>query len=124
MADDTYQFCKIFVEAAEPQDVAERLAALLDARRERYTLDLPEAIVDIRKNRDADMTDDFIGWPVTVEVDAHPDAANATVVSLTSRIVTALWEAGTAAVAACDYEDELPWKGGLGRLNEGPRERG
>lgn len=116
MADETYQFCKIFVRAAEPQPVAERLATLLDARLRRRMLELPEAVVEIRKNPDAGATDDFIGWPVTVEIDAGPDAADEAIVSLASRIVTELWERGTAAVAACDYEDELPWGGGLTRL--------
>jgi hypothetical protein len=123
MADETYEFCKIFVQAAEPQTVAKQLAALVGARVQSQILELPEAIVEIRKNEDVGLADDFIGWPVTIEIDAEPDATRAAVVSLVSRIVAGLWDAGTAAVAACDYEAELPWDGGLGRLDEGRRER-
>jgi hypothetical protein len=121
MADETYQFCKIFGQAAEPRAIAEQLAPLLGARPQSQLLELPEAIVEIRKNEDAGLLEDFIGWPVTIEIDAEPDATNATVGSLVGRIVTALWDGGTAAVAACLYEAELPWDGGLGRLNEGRR---
>ncbi|MEU9447068.1 hypothetical protein AB0D42_40985 [Streptomyces sp. NPDC048304] len=116
MADETYQFCKIFVQAAEPQPVAEGLATLLGARLRRWVLELPEAVVEIRKNPDAGATDDFIGWPITVEIDAGPDAADEAIVLLASRILTEFWKRGTAAVAACDYEDELPWGGGQARL--------
>ncbi|MFG3295573.1 hypothetical protein ACGF3G_43085 [Streptomyces sp. NPDC048179] len=121
MADETHQFCKIFVQKAEPQAVAEQLASLLGAQLQRRTLDIPEAVVEVRKNPDAGMTDEFLGWPVVIEIDAGSDTLNEAIVSLATRIVTSCWQAGTPVVAACDYESELPWCGGIGRLKR-PRE--
>jgi hypothetical protein len=118
MADDNYQFCKIFVRTAEPPAVAEQLAGLLEVQPQRRAFALADAIVDVLKNPDAGLADDFIGWPTIVEVEAEPEATDRSIVALTSRIVESLWASGWAAVAACDYEAELPWKGGLDRLNQ------
>lgn len=38
-------------------------------------------------------------------------------VDLTARVLTHLWPGGFPTVAACDYEDELPWRGGIARLD-------
>jgi hypothetical protein len=118
MADEKYQFCKIFVRAAKVPVVTERLAELLGAQPQRRTFALADAIVDVLKNPDAGLADDFIGWPTIVEVEAEPEASDGSIVALTSRIIESLWDSGWAAVAACDYEAELPWKGGLERLNQ------
>jgi hypothetical protein len=118
MADEKYEFCKIFVRAAEPPAVTGQLAELLGAQPQRRAFILADAIVDVLKNPDADLADDFIGWPTIVEVEAEPEASDRSIVALTSRIVESLWDSGWPAVAACDYEAELPWKGGLERLNQ------
>jgi hypothetical protein len=118
MADEKYEFCKIFVRTAEPPAVAGRLAELLGVQPQRRAFALPDAIVDVLKNPDVGGADDFIGWPTIVEVEAEPQASDRSIVALTSRIIESLWDSGWAAVAACDYETELPWKGGLERLNQ------
>jgi hypothetical protein len=117
MVDETYRFCKIFVQLAEPPVVTDLLARLLDVAHRSRTIDLPDAAIDILYNPDTGAADDFIGWPTIVEIEANPDGSNASILATTAKIVTALWDAGYPAVAACDYEDELPWRGGLARLN-------
>lgn len=119
MADETYRFCKIFLDAAEADAVVDLLTGLLDGPFPHRVLTLPDAVVEVLGNPDTGAADDFIGWPTLVEIEAADEAANASVVALTASIVTATWDAGIRSVAACDYEDELPWRGGLGRL-EGP----
>lgn len=120
MTDTAHQFCKIFVQATDIQSVAEKLALLLEAKLQRRTLFLPEAVVEVRGNPDLGLAEDFIGWPVTIEIEAGQEATNEAVASLAARIVAASWGDGTAAVAACDYESELPWGGGIERLREHP----
>ncbi|WP_146044384.1 hypothetical protein [Amycolatopsis sp. BJA-103] len=92
------------------------MTGLLGVRDRLGVFSLPEAIVDVSRNPGRGATGDFIGWPAIVEVEAEEGAERASVVGLVSRILSALWEAGIPAVAACDYEDELPWRGGIGRL--------
>jgi hypothetical protein len=121
MADEKYQFCKIFLRTADTHAVMELLSAAFDARFERKSLDLVHAMAEVLKNPDAGGAEDFVGWPIFVEVEAEPDADDASVVEITSKIVRELWDADIPAVAACDYEEELPWGGGLHRLTEKDR---
>jgi hypothetical protein len=111
-----YDFCKMFVRAEAPADVFAVLADLLDGRVVRHSFELPGRVVEVLRNPDASQGDeaDFLFWPVLVEVDS--DGAPA-VVELTTTILTRLWDRGFPTVAACDYEDELPWRGGIARLD-------
>jgi len=105
-----YAYCKVFVRTdATAGAVLETLARLLPGG----------VVIDVRRNAatEGDPGDDFVRWPVTIDVDAE-EADHATVVDTVARILTALWETGQPAVAACDYEDELPWAGGIGRLRD------
>ncbi|WP_133854062.1 hypothetical protein [Labedaea rhizosphaerae] len=115
MSDETYRFCKIFLRA-ESRAAMDLLAVLLETPFQRRTLTLPDGVVDVMRNPDMGAVDDFIGWPTVVEIDAEEHADRASVIVITSRIVTAMWDAGIPAVAACDYEDDLPWSGGIKRL--------
>jgi hypothetical protein len=117
MADESYRFCKIFLRAVEPRAAMDLLTVLLGAQFQRRSLTLPDAVVDVLANPESGKADDFIGWPTLVEIEAKADAERASIVAIASRIVTAMWDAEIPAVAACDFEDELPWRGGLGRLN-------
>jgi hypothetical protein len=60
----------------------------------------------------------FILWPALVELDTGEDEVTSVIVELTARLLTALWDDGQPAVAACDYEDQLPWSGGIARLDD------
>jgi hypothetical protein len=114
----SYDYCKVFVKHDEPTTILARLAALLGAEPERRTLELAGLVLDVRKNPDTapDAGDDFVQWPVIVEAETEsPNAGPATVQAMT-RILNDLWTAGIPAVAACDFEDELPWRGGIQRL--------
>ncbi len=56
--------------------------------------------------------DDFIGWPYVMDCQAASSASLEEVIEVVSGILGALWAGGIRAVAACDYEDLLPRKGG------------
>lgn len=116
MVDDRYKFCKIYIQNLSPSEVMEILAFLLGGRFERRSMYLDGVVVDVLKNPDSGLVDDFVGWPTIVDIDATADGENSVMVAVASSIVTGIWERGNYAVAACDYEDELPWRGGIGRL--------
>ncbi len=54
----------------------------------------------------------FMQWPVHVELYGdHDDPQGFT--ELTATVLRLLWAHGYSAVAACDFEHELPWSGGI-----------
>ncbi|NEB10590.1 hypothetical protein G3I32_17330 [Streptomyces coelicoflavus] len=56
--------------------------------------------------------DDFIGWSSVLECEPTEGASLGEVVQTVSAVLRSLWSAGFRAVAACDYEELLPHKGG------------
>ncbi|MFF7183371.1 hypothetical protein [Streptomyces sp. NPDC008121] len=54
---------------------------------------------------------DFLEWPTVLECEA-PSGAPADVVEAVAAVLESLWSLGVKAVAACDFEDELPECGG------------
>jgi len=113
-----YALCVMYVRDTSAQDAQTQLAQLLDAEVKRRTLYLPGLSMDVRTNPDVDAQagDDFVRWPVLIEAEADDPSSPNPMVEVMSRILEALWESGHPAVAACDFEDELPWAGGIGRL--------
>ncbi|QMU70663.1 hypothetical protein [Streptacidiphilus sp. P02-A3a] len=116
MADDTHQFCKIFLRSVEQPDIMRMLAALLGGEFQRRSMHLTDLTVDVLKNPDAEMNDDFVCWPTFVELEAEDGATNEQITETAARIIMAMWDAEIPAVAACSFEDELPWRGGIARL--------
>ncbi|MFJ6074019.1 hypothetical protein ACIQFU_24810 [Streptomyces sp. NPDC093065] len=57
---------------------------------------------------------DFLEWPTVLECEA-PAGTPDEVVQAVTTVLEALWLGGFKAVAACDYEDELPARGGIDR---------
>ncbi|MBQ0891349.1 hypothetical protein KBZ94_41705 [Streptomyces sp. RM72] len=57
---------------------------------------------------------DFLEWPTVLECEAS-EGTRAEVVQAVTAVLEALWHGGFKAVAACDFEDELPARGGIDR---------
>ncbi|MEU6104471.1 hypothetical protein [Streptomyces flaveolus] len=57
---------------------------------------------------------DFLQWPTLLECEAHAGTP-AEVVQAVASVLEALWRGGFKAVATCDFEDELPARGGIDR---------
>lgn len=114
-----YDYCVIFVRATEPETVRQGLTKALGHAFERDVVALPELEVEVRRNPDfgSPLTtpDRFVVWPVQVELEATSSDAGPAMVATTTAVLQHLWSAGHDAIAACDYEDELPWSGGIRR---------
>lgn len=119
MDQDSYRYCKIFVDGAEIDGVKSALAGAFSGSFERHTMYVGQGLaVEVRENSDADDAednDDFLYWPVVVELDVEGEVVPGVVVDTTKSILNTLWDAGRRAVAACDFEAELPWNGGIER---------
>ncbi|MFI9815733.1 hypothetical protein [Saccharothrix variisporea] len=137
----TYDFCRVSVkdlDVARTAEVLSGLGVVLEPQRsDRVRHGAFAGIpVEVRQNTDAqgpvadrwhegqsiaqyqDPDDDFILWPVWVELGGDGDEDPGAMVELASAIMRAFWDRGHPAVAACDFEDELPWEGGIARLRQ------
>ncbi|MFI1608126.1 hypothetical protein ACH4YN_39505 [Streptomyces griseofuscus] len=109
-----YGDCQIYLRGGNRPSVTALVAAALGAQADdHYTVWSGRMVFEIRHNPDVGLADDFIGWPFTIE--AESDGTSPVLVEAVSRVLRAAWERGFDAVAACDFEDELPDLGGLPR---------
>ncbi len=120
MGHDRYGYCKIFVKASDPEPVKDLLARLLGGTFHRRDLLIDGLAVSVLKNSDAagpdEADDDFVRWPLLVELEAEQPTAADRMLGTSAQVLAALWESGRPAVAACDFENELPWQGGIERF--------
>ncbi|MEU9918931.1 hypothetical protein [Streptomyces sp. NPDC051001] len=109
-----YGSCQIYLRGGNREFVTALVAATLGASADdHYTIRSGRIVFEIRHNPDDGLAADFIGWPFTIEAEA--DDPDPILVAAVSRVLTAVWKRGLDAVAACDFEDELPDLGGLPR---------
>lgn len=115
--------CKVFLEtAASSADLAKFLADSLPG-----TLAGPpfapvvrtrSCEIEIRINNDQDeekaqgTADGFLFFRYALELYPLSDGRHEDKVALASALLQSLWQRGWPAVAACDYEAELPFAGG------------
>ncbi|HEX5156555.1 MAG TPA: hypothetical protein VFW17_05005 [Ktedonobacterales bacterium] len=119
---DPELYCKLFVDA---DDISrEDLQALLVEclgdqvqRADRWSIDGSRFAIGIVRNDEFDIIrrnepDSFLYYRCYLDIDAVPSQPRADQISLVTQILECLWKHGYAAVAACDFEDELPRRGG------------
>jgi hypothetical protein len=68
---------------------------------------------DFDDRRRQEPEDGFLFFRYRLEVSAEHGQARATQILLVTQLLEDFWASGMRAVAACDYEDELPRKGGI-----------
>lgn len=128
MTDAAYAYCKIFLKNIDQVATKERITSLFGREFQRHSMVLDELTLEVRPNPDSDPStaagDDFVYWPTLMELDTEPDTESGTVeasaaqrmVDTAAALIRTFWEDGYPAVAAADFEDELPWKGGIQRI--------
>ncbi|WP_149553079.1 hypothetical protein [Streptomyces marokkonensis] len=117
--DSAYEDASIFVDAEAALRVVARLRDALGIVED----DSPELTVgalrvsgahnDYATGRRAHPFD-FLQWPTVLECEATAGTP-AEVVQAVAVVLEALWRGGFKALAACDFEDELPARGGIDR---------
>jgi hypothetical protein len=114
-------YCKIFVDARlSEKELTAVITRLLGGRLRNFTVEAPVVEVDVRTN-DAVMqvpgeAPSFVNFPFYLDVEPSPErsASREDYVCAVSGLLRGLWDLGLDAVAACQFEDELP------RRSEGP----
>lgn len=64
---------------------------------------------------------DFLQWETVLECEAPPTADAHEVVAAITAVLQTLWHQGYLAIAACEFEDDLPTSGGIARYPAPPR---
>jgi len=117
-------FCEIYVDAADERDTfIEKIAAMLKGQRLNYEVIAEWATIDVLANNEYGETfeepkDAFLGYRYKLEFEFEPEkqTSHHEYIGHVGELLSNLWDVGYKAVAACSFEDELPEKGGYGRL--------
>lgn len=112
-------YCKIYVHVnLSLQELIELTAKEFDGHVEMYTVVTPLFEIHIDKNDWFDeaksevFPDGFLHFRYELDVFPQPSQLQKEHIHWLSRFLTSLWSKNIPAVAACDYEEFLPCKGG------------
>lgn len=111
-------FCKIFVLApCDRETLAGYVASVLNGRRQSHSIHCCFGVVDVIRNDDADNSkmsgeNGFLFFPYLIELEPEEAFDRRQFVGTVGSLLEALWERYYSAVAACDFEIELPRSGG------------
>ncbi|MGP3955923.1 hypothetical protein ACTWPT_07985 [Nonomuraea sp. 3N208] len=112
---DRYDYCGLYLQGVSEDAAIELAARAIGATRDGRLLRVGTIEIEIRRNSDCTHDGpDFPTWPIKMEIE-RGNATSHQVIETVTKILTHAWQAGHDAVAACDYEDELPDHGGYPR---------
>lgn len=119
---DPRLYCKMYVDADDisQMELHSHLVRCLGDRVNsvgQRSIDGALFSIDVMRNEDFDSVrrkepDGFVYFRYYLDVDAVPGQQLAEQVALVTQILECFWAQGYAAVAAADFEDELPHRGG------------
>jgi len=106
----SYEDCMIYVDADDREFVIEILLKSNAAHRQDAVLLCGCVKIYVAHNDYATGRSPygFVQWSTVLECESIPGATPEGVVSAIGAILAGIWSSGTRAVAACDFEDELP----------------
>ncbi|MEV4172633.1 hypothetical protein [Nonomuraea sp. NPDC049709] len=115
---DRYDYCGLYLRGASQEAAIELTARATGATRDGCLLCVGTMEIEIRRNDNCTLDGaDFLHWPIKMEIE-RGNATSHQVIETVSKILGHAWQAGHDAVAACDYEDELPDHGGYPRYRD------
>lgn len=111
--------CKIYVDTPLSTDeLREVISATVSGSTNGGSIALPGYEIDVVENADFDdaqrtvFPDGFVYFRHLIEVYAVPQQAGLDEDVLVTTLLNKLWSADMPAIAACDFEEKLPHKGG------------
>jgi hypothetical protein len=117
----TYQnlYCKIFLDCdLEREQLTQMIAISIDGRIESKTILSNYCEIDIENNEDFhdiqrhDYSDGFLYYPYYLDIEPSEEVLFSSYADVITKLLEYLWNKVYQAVAACDFEEELPRKGG------------
>ncbi|MFE5940294.1 hypothetical protein ACFQ69_33585 [Streptomyces sp. NPDC056470] len=111
----SYEDCSVYVDAADSSTVITRLKERLGSGEGGQGLTVGPLRVsgagnDYSTGRKTHPFE-FLEWPTVLECEAAAGAEPSAVVAAVTTLLETLWGGGWKALAACDFEDELPARG-------------
>lgn len=113
-------YCKMFVQSdASRDELIEYLRAVTRGTIDRWTILNSTMEMDVRRNEDArsprtgPKQDEFLYYRFYIDIEPSPDAKRSEYIHGIGVVLEQLWSRGMKAVAACDFEAELPRSGGI-----------
>jgi hypothetical protein len=108
-------YCKIYVDTEMSKELfLDFIAKTINGRIELRTVCGLFFEVDVVNNQDAEplqaisRDDEFLYYPYYLDVEPLENLNRESYVASIAMLLKALWDIGAKAVAACDFEDELP----------------
>jgi hypothetical protein len=110
-----YRYCKLYVRSVDRRAVTDLIAQALKMTAPGFTVIVPSMTLDIVRNPEGDPSEmlDFVRWPTLVDVNSETTISADVVVSRVADILRLAWASEMPMVAACQFEGELPWSGGI-----------
>ena len=112
-------YCKIYLNCDVSRDeLIQSIATIVNGKINVSSILTPDCEIDVRKNEDFDENqcyeypDGFLYYPYYLDIEPTEEIASIFYKQTITRLLEAFWAEKSQAVAACDFEEELPRKGG------------
>ncbi|CAN5685255.1 hypothetical protein BH09VER1_BH09VER1_03490 [soil metagenome] len=111
-------YCKIYIFASlSRQSLLELLTEITHGNLSAGTVETPWGLLDVLRNGEADLSkvsnsDGFLFYPYFMDVEGASHVTKSEFSEAIGEVLEALWAKNIKAVASCDFEEELPRKGG------------
>ncbi|AFY73896.1 hypothetical protein Syn7502_01862 [Synechococcus sp. PCC 7502] len=119
MNGDEELYCKIYIDCDLTKDqLILILADLLKGSIDLWSIETSNFIIDVMKNKDFDhlkrhdSLDGFLYYSYYLDIEPIESVASVLYKDSIGKLLETVWLKGYLAVAACDFEEELPRKGG------------
>jgi hypothetical protein len=112
-------YCKIFIDSDKEKDtVTDEICTITSGKKEMFGISTNSMDIDVRRNEDFNETkrakdqDGFLYSRFYIDVEPKGNIKQDEYISDVSKLLEELWSMEYNAVAACDFEEKLPRKGG------------
>lgn len=119
LQDDINLFCKIFIDTDDSrEEIISFVFASIDGERDKWSVSNKFCNLDLLKNDDfnefkrTQKPDGFLFSRYYIEMEPNEEIEINSYILYISELLIKLWGSGYQAIAACDFEEELPRKGG------------
>lgn len=112
-------FCRIYTEgnSTDSKELLAEISYLLQKPIVDDNIEIDESFISVRLNDEydrakrKDFPDGFLHFKELIEID-YTEENSKEIKGVVSSILNFLWERHYAAIASCQFENELPYKGG------------
>ncbi len=112
-------YCKLFIDTdTDRESLINVLKETVNGKNEDWTIESKYTVIDVKRNVAFDMCkrnelpDGFLYFRYFLDIEPKENTMQDDYISIISNMLQSLWDLGYKAVAACDFEEDLPRKGG------------